>query len=91
MSGEGADPASVVQELPREVRDRVVRRLLGEFDDEDRERALTDCIARIRARRQRRQQSHLREEIRAAEARGDAAAAQAAMQQLKNLSEKART
>jgi len=91
VGGEGADPAAVVQDLPREVRDRVVRRLLGEFEDEDRERALADCIARIRARRQRRLQSRLREEIRAAEARGDAAAAQAAMLQLKNLTEKVRT
>jgi DNA primase len=85
------DPVTVVDALPPELRDRVARRLLGEFLDEDRERAIADCLASIRSRPARRLQSRLREELRAAEARGDVAAAQAAMQQLRDLTEKART
>ena len=82
---------TVVQTLPKDVRDRVVRRLLGEWVDEDRERELADCLLNIRARRARRTQQRLREEIRAAEARGDLAAVSAAMQQLQDITQKDRT
>jgi hypothetical protein len=86
-----AEREAVVDGLPRDLRDRIVRRLLGEFEDEDRERALTDCIAKIRAQPARRAQHALREEIRAAEARGDADGAIGAMRRLRDLTEKART
>jgi DNA primase len=66
-----ADRTAVLETLPREVRDRVVRRLLGEGVEEDRERAVADCVARIRRRTSRGEIRRLREEIRAAEARGD--------------------
>jgi hypothetical protein len=84
-------PATVVEGLPRELRDRVVRRLLaGEADD--RERILADCIARIRDRRRGRTQVALKEALRAAEARGDADAARLAQEELNRfLSEKTRT
>jgi DNA primase len=90
------DPSAVVEGLPRELRDRVVRRLLGEFEEEDRERAVADCIARIRARGRRRVRSHLQEALRAAQARGDVEAEREAMRQLHELreidpTEKART
>jgi DNA primase len=68
---ESAGHEAAVQALPRELRDRVVRRLLGEFEEEDRERAIKDCIAKIRANARRRLRSRLLEDLRAAEARGD--------------------
>jgi DNA primase len=78
-----ADP---IQVLPRAMRDRVVRRLLeGAERAEERERALADCIARIRERRQRAQHRRLTGELRAAEARGDEAAAEAAKHELQRL------
>jgi hypothetical protein len=84
-----ADRVALVQELPRALRDRVARRLLVEADPgaaaEERERALADCIAAIRRRRQRGAVRRLREEIRAAEARGDAGAVADGMRRLKTL------
>jgi hypothetical protein len=74
-----------VQELPRALRDRVARRLLGEMEGEDREREVADCIANIRQRRQRRLRSGLLEEIRAAQSRGDAVAVEDAMRRLQRL------
>jgi hypothetical protein len=44
------DPSHVIERLPRDLRDRVVRRLVDD-DQEDREQALADYIAKIRARR----------------------------------------
>jgi DNA primase len=84
LAGAGAEAqrTEVVQGLPRELRDRVARRLLGEIEDEDREREVSDCIARVR---ERRQGARLLEEMRAAEARGDAAAFEAAWRQLQSL------
>ena len=85
------DRSAVVQTLPRELRDRVARRLLEE-EDEERERMLADCIAAIRRRRERRARGRLLAELRAAEARGDAPAAEAAQRQLHEyLTEKPRT
>ena len=85
------DRSAVVQTLPRELRDRVARRLLEEEDGE-RERMLADCIAAIRRRRERRARGRLLAELRAAEARGDAPAAEAAQRQLHEyLTEKPRT
>ena len=89
---------ALVQSLPRAVRDRVVRWLLDEprRAAAERERAFADCIASIRRRGPRGEVRRLREELRVAEARGDAAAADAALRRLKQLmdethTEKART
>ena len=61
-------------------------------EDEERERMLADCIAAIRRRRERRARGRLLAELRAAEARGDAPAAEAAQRQLHEyLTEKPRT
>ena len=85
------DRSAVLQGLPRELRDRVARRLLEEEDGE-RERMLADCIAAIRRRQERRARGRLLAELRAAEARGDAPAAEAAQRQLHEyLTEKPRT
>jgi DNA primase len=90
--GPALDRTALVQDLPRELRDRVVRRLLGEDADEDRERMLADCVAAIRGRRQRRARNRLLEELRAAEARGDVLAAAAVERELQqSLTEKTRT
>ena len=91
LASDEAGRAQTVDALPREVRDRIVRRLLGEYAEEDRARAVADCVAAIRARRQRREQGRIREALRAAEARGDGPAATLAMQELKELTEKVRT
>src|SRR6266516_424412 len=82
--------------LPRDIRERVVRRLLEERPDVERERALADCIAHIRRRGPRGEERRVRDEIRAAQARGDSEAVEAAMRRLKQLmdetqAEKART
>jgi DNA primase len=85
------DRSATLQTLPRELRDRVARRLMDE-EDEERERMLADCIAAIRRRRERRARGRLLAELRAAEARGDAPAAEAAQRQLHEyLPEKPRT
>jgi DNA primase len=84
-AGDAADRTELMQVLPRELRDRVARRLLGELEGEDRERALADYIERIRQRPQRRLLSRLREELRAAESRGDAAAAAEAARRLQSV------
>jgi DNA primase len=86
------DRTSLVQSLPRELRDRVARRLLDESDEQERDRALADCIARIQDRRLRRVRGRLRDELRAAEARGDLPAADRAKRMLhEQLTEKPRT
>ena len=89
---DGADePAAVIEQLPRELRDRVVRRLI-EGDQEDRERALADYIGKIRARQTGRTRGAVLEALRAAEARGDVAAARIAQEELNRFySEKNRT
>ena len=91
--GEETDRMAVVQALPRDMRDRVARRLLEERPDEAavRERMLADCIAAIRRRGQRGEERRLRDEIHAAEARGDAAAVEAAMHRLKRLMDETQT
>jgi hypothetical protein len=66
----------------------VAQRLLGEMSDDDRHQAVTDCIARIEQRRWRAYRSQLREQLRAAQARGDNDAVDAAMQRLRDLTEK---
>ena len=88
-----ADPAALVQSLPRALRDRVAARLLGDDTEErdSREREFADCVAAIRRRRESDAQRIVREEIRAAEARGDEKAARAARQQWQELTEKTRT
>jgi DNA primase len=92
IDGAGVDdPAAVIERLPRELRDRVVRRLI-DGDQEERERAIVDCIGKIRARQSGRARSAILETLRAAEARGDLDAARAAETELnKFLSEKNRT
>ena len=91
--GEETDRMAVVQSLPRGMRDRLARRLLAERPDAaaERDRALADCIAKIRRRGQRGEERRLRDEIRTAEARGDAAAVEAAMRRLKQLMDEAQT
>ncbi|HUE30007.1 MAG TPA: toprim domain-containing protein, partial [Verrucomicrobiae bacterium] len=90
--GEETERMAVVQSLPRGMRDRLARRLLSERPDAaaERDRALADCIAAIRRRGQRGEERRLRDEIRTAEARGDAAAAEASMRRLKLLMDEAR-
>jgi DNA primase len=82
-----AERGALLQGLPRPMRDRVVRRLLDEGADRaaEREQAVADCIAAIRRRGQRSALRGLREEIRAAESRGDAVAVSAAMRRLQAL------
>jgi DNA primase len=85
------DPSHVIEQLPRDLRDRVVRRLVDE-EHEDREQALADYIAKIRARRLGRSRSVVLDALRAAEARGDVAAARRAQEELNRFySEKNRT
>ena len=74
-----------LEALPRDIRERVVRRLLEERPDVERERALADCIAHIRRRGPRGEERRVRDEIRAAQARGDSEAVEAAMRRLKQL------
>jgi DNA primase len=97
-AGGESDRLALVQALPREIRDRIVSRLLAEGPDaaSERERALADCIAAVRSRGRRGRLRQVREGIRAAEARGDTAAVAAGMRELKSLmdeahEEKART
>jgi DNA primase len=71
LLGGEVDRTAVVQALPRELRDRVARLALGESEDEDRTRAVADCIARIRAVRAL---PRVLQEIRRAQERGDMAA-----------------
>lgn len=80
--------AELMQALPRALRDRVAHRLLNGDADDDRHQAVSDCIARIRQRRPRQQTASLREQLRAAEARGDVEAARTVMQRLRDLTEK---
>jgi DNA primase len=93
--GGDADPTSVVQGLPRELRDRVVRRMLGEIEEENREREVADCIVRVRERAKRRVRGRLKEELRAAQARGDVEAEREVSRRLRELdtdpTEKVRT
>ena len=69
------------------------RRLLDESDEEERERALADYIAKIQARRLASSRGRLLDELRAAEARGDVAGRRAALktQLHEYLTEKTRT
>jgi DNA primase len=86
------DRMTLLQSLPRELRDRVARRLLEESDADERERVLADCIAAIHRRRLRRARTRLLAELRAAEARGDGPAAAQVQRQLHEyLTEKPRT
>ena len=88
-----AEPAALVQSLPRALRDRVAARLLGDdpAERENREQEFADCVAAIRRRRESDAQRRLREEIRAAEARGDEMAARTARQQWQEFTDKTRT
>lgn len=86
--GDVLDRSTLLQGLPRTLRDRIARRLLDENTDEDRDRMVADCIAAIRTRRARIQRGRLLEELRAAQARGDLAAER---QLTKHLTEKTRT
>src|SRR5581483_163448 len=92
-AGGAGDRTALVQSLPRELRDRLVARLLSDDGAEraDRERALVDCIAAIQRRPAGDAKRRIREAIRAAEACGDEAAATAARREWLELTEKART
>jgi DNA primase len=90
--GADLDRTSLMQGLPRAMRDRIVQRLLTENTDEDRDRVVADCIAAIRTRRARLQRGRLHEDLRAAQARGDLAAERQLERQLaQQLTEKTRT
>ncbi len=92
LADEQVDRTALIQSLPRELRDRVARRLLDEGDADEREHVLADCIVAIRRRRLRRTRSRLLAELRAAEARGDGPAAAQVQRQLhEHLTEKPRT
>ena len=90
-AGTDADRTALVQNLPRDMRDRVARRLLEEREGGEeagaRERAVADCIAAIRRRRQRGVVRRLTEELRIAERRGDDATADAVKRELQHLIE----
>jgi DNA primase len=76
------DLSRVLDDLPGELKDRVVRRVFAETADEHRDQLVAECIAFIRDRREQR---HLLEEIRAADARGDTDALRAAWARLQTL------
>ena len=82
-----------MQSLPRALRDRVAARILGDdpHEREAREREFADYVAAIRRPRESDARRRLQDEMRAAEARGDEAAARAARQQWQELTEKTRT
>ena len=92
-AADAADPAALVQSLPRALRDRVAARILGDdpHEREAREREFADYVAAIRRPRESDARRRLQDEMRAAEARGDEAAARAARQQWQELTEKTRT
>jgi DNA primase len=69
------DPTVRLGWLPRALRDRAARRLLDPVDATEREQMLSDCVAAIERRRLRRARGQLLADLRAAEARGDVAAA----------------
>lgn len=81
-AGDDARRTELMQSLPRALRDRVAQRLLGGDADDERQQAVRDCIARIQKRRPLQQRASLREQLRAAEARGDVEAARVATQRL---------
>jgi DNA primase len=92
LSDAGGDRATLLQSLPRALRDRVAQRLLDEGDADERRRVLADCIAALRRRRSRRTRTRLLAELRAAEARGDALTAVQVQRLLhEQLTEKPRT
>ncbi len=83
-AGGDAERNALVCALPREMRDRVARRLLGEGEAvEEREQAVQDCIGSIHRRREAAARRQLTDELRAAAGRGDEAAADAAKQKLR--------
>src|SRR5439155_299661 len=75
-----------------EAAKEVARVLEGVANPNERERALADCIGKIQARQSGRSRGVVLEALRAAEARGDVAAARVAQEELNRfLSEKNRT
>jgi DNA primase len=72
LERDGADPSSVVERLPPEMRGRVAATLLREADGEtETDRLLDDCLHFLRRRGERRRVRAAVEQIRAAEATGD--------------------
>jgi DNA primase len=69
------DPTVRLATLPRALRDGAARRLLDPIDAEEREQVLRDCVVAVQRRRLRRARGRLLADLRAAEARGDVAAA----------------
>jgi hypothetical protein len=93
LLSESSDDAAVrLRDLPRAVRDRAARRLLDDTAAEERAHILADCVAAIERRRIRRVRGGLLAELRAAEARGDAATATRVERLLhESLAERSRT
>jgi len=85
------DPSVRLDGLPRALRDRAARRLLDPLDATERDQVLTDCVAAIDRRRSRQVRGRLLDDLRAAEARGDVAAAALAQRLLhESLAQKSR-
>ena len=85
------DPTVRLDGLPRALRDRAARRLLDPLDADEREQVLGDCVAAIERRRSRQARGRLLDDLRAAEARGDVAAAALAQRLLhESLAQKSR-
>ena len=85
-SRSAADPRTLVESLPPEMRSRVAATLLGEESEGAyRVQLLDDCLDYIRRRRGRRRLRKVLEEIRAAEAAGDDARLREGMQQWRAL------
>lgn len=87
-AGDGPGRSALLEELPPAMRERVARRLLGDEGGEaqqERERAIVDCIGALRAARAKRTRLAVLEELKAAEAQGDEEAAALARRRLKEL------
>ena len=67
--------AAVVQSLPREMQDRIARRLIADSAEMNHEAEAIGCVAQIHARSTERELKRLQEAMRSAEARGDEATA----------------
>jgi DNA primase len=77
------DPAEFLQELPRAMGERVVRRLSGDLEQEEIRRAGVEWFAQRDARRSKAARSALIARLRAAEHRGDQFQVAAALAELK--------
>jgi DNA primase len=82
------DPASLVGELPRSLRDRVA---VGAEALPDPEAALRECLSRLEQERTESQLRRLREDLRSAEARDDGEAVRRLLGEIQRLAARARS